>query len=84
MDVARKPYAVAGQNPPQRGQTNTRPTPWPDKDPMDVASDYICAATSPTPSPDRTRSLKAHGVDDPIPVAIYHACGLRSFTKFAA
>eukprot|EP00972_Heterocapsa_arctica_P017652 2609811-Heterocapsa_arctica.AAC.1 len=39
---------------------------------MEVDSDYICAAQSPTPWPDRIRSVKAHGVDDPIPVAIYH------------
>eukprot|EP00972_Heterocapsa_arctica_P006924 1013444-Heterocapsa_arctica.AAC.1 len=51
---------------------------------MEVASYYICVARSPTPSPDRIRSLKAHGVDDPIPVAIYHTCGLLSFITFAA
>eukprot|EP00972_Heterocapsa_arctica_P115763 16449581-Heterocapsa_arctica.AAC.1 len=39
---------------------NTHPTPWPDRDPMKVASDYIWAAQSPTPSPDTNRSLKLY------------------------
>eukprot|EP00972_Heterocapsa_arctica_P035814 5268281-Heterocapsa_arctica.AAC.1 len=39
------PYSDAGQN--------TRPTPWPDRDPMNVANCCFCAAQSLMPSPDR-------------------------------